>query len=91
MSNTFEYQIIEAPDSQTPDPDPATTTTTPVRLTPKLLDELAERSTQLKQLRRLVELSRRTPQQEARREKQKARNRKKDAMAKASRKRNRRK
>lgn len=96
MSNTFEYEIIEAPGGQpdnprVPDPDPATTTTSPVRLTPELLDRLAERSTQIKQIRRMIELANRTPQQEARRRKQKARNRTKDAMAKASRKRNRRK
>lgn len=90
MSNTFEYEIIEAPTDPSETPEPQTSDATPIRLTPELLDKLVERSTQIKQIRRMMELANRTPQQRARQRKQKARNRMKGAMAKASRKRNRR-
>jgi hypothetical protein len=91
MSDALEYEIIDAPHEPangTEDPSPSDRP--PLRLTPELLEKLSERSSKIRRIRRMVELSSRLPEQQMRRQKQKTRNRVKDAMAKASRKRNRR-
>lgn len=89
MSETFEYKIVESPTAPSETPEIASSST-PVRMTPEMLETLAERSKHIKRIRQLVEDISQTPAQRERREKRKARARVKNAMARASRKRNRR-
>jgi hypothetical protein len=86
---TLEYNIIDAPTApveETPAPD----TSEPLRLTPELLEKFSTQSLKIRRLREMIERARQLPQQIERRQKLKTKARVKNAMSKASRKRNRR-